>query len=284
MFFCFCVYLIIRMVVCYIFFFFSSRRRHTRCALVTGVQTCALPISAGAIGLRAFRTQRQADRADRTGDAEAALLLAITPRQPAVRARARTHRAGSLRRVLAGRPDSHRPCAGRARFRPLRRRLPECEWPRLGRRAAQRFPQPCTGENLMIRRTPAVALVATSLFALPVAGLVHPAAAITVFDPSNFAQNILQAARALEQINNQIQSLQNQATMLQNMAKNLQRLDYSSLGQITGALQRLDGLMIQAQGIAFEVGATDRSEEHTSELQSIMRNPYDVFCLKKKTK
>src|SRR3546814_3675672 len=28
----------------YMFFFFSSRRRHTRCALVTGVQTCALPI------------------------------------------------------------------------------------------------------------------------------------------------------------------------------------------------------------------------------------------------
>src|SRR3546814_4218447 len=32
-------------VLCYCFFF-SSRRRHTRCALVTGVQTCALPISA----------------------------------------------------------------------------------------------------------------------------------------------------------------------------------------------------------------------------------------------
>src|SRR3546814_3650251 len=31
-------------VIC-VFFFFSSRRRHTRCALVTGVQTCALPIS-----------------------------------------------------------------------------------------------------------------------------------------------------------------------------------------------------------------------------------------------
>src|SRR3546814_6583055 len=29
------------------FFFFSSRRRHTRCALVTGVQTCALPIFLG---------------------------------------------------------------------------------------------------------------------------------------------------------------------------------------------------------------------------------------------
>src|SRR3546814_4066381 len=31
-----------------VFFFFSSRSRHTSCALVTGVQTCALPISAGA--------------------------------------------------------------------------------------------------------------------------------------------------------------------------------------------------------------------------------------------
>src|SRR3546814_9659952 len=31
----------------FIFFFFSSRRRHTRCALVTGVQTCALPICIG---------------------------------------------------------------------------------------------------------------------------------------------------------------------------------------------------------------------------------------------
>src|SRR3546814_2662723 len=29
---------------CVVIFFFSSRRRHTRCALVTGVQTCALPI------------------------------------------------------------------------------------------------------------------------------------------------------------------------------------------------------------------------------------------------
>src|SRR3546814_18998887 len=33
------------MFVVIIIFFFSSRRRHTRCALVTGVQTCALPIS-----------------------------------------------------------------------------------------------------------------------------------------------------------------------------------------------------------------------------------------------
>src|SRR3546814_3307399 len=34
----------------FFFFFFSSRRRHTRCALVTGVQTCALPILAHLAG------------------------------------------------------------------------------------------------------------------------------------------------------------------------------------------------------------------------------------------
>src|SRR3546814_19361199 len=39
--------------MCIVLFFFSSRRRHTRCALVTGVQTCALPISRRAAGRRA---------------------------------------------------------------------------------------------------------------------------------------------------------------------------------------------------------------------------------------
>src|SRR3546814_5818228 len=36
-----------------LFFFFSSRRRHTRCALVTGVQTCALPISTADMAIAA---------------------------------------------------------------------------------------------------------------------------------------------------------------------------------------------------------------------------------------
>src|SRR3546814_6593727 len=38
---------------CFIFFF-SSRRRHTRCALVTGVQTCALPICTGGVSIFAL--------------------------------------------------------------------------------------------------------------------------------------------------------------------------------------------------------------------------------------
>src|SRR3546814_5255309 len=51
----------------YYAFFFSSRRRHTRCALVTGVQTCALPIS----GPRPVPAPRAAGR-DRPRDAAAA--------------------------------------------------------------------------------------------------------------------------------------------------------------------------------------------------------------------
>src|SRR3546814_8153557 len=40
-------------------FFFSSRRRHTRCALVTGVQTCALPISARGIATNGYGANLQ---------------------------------------------------------------------------------------------------------------------------------------------------------------------------------------------------------------------------------
>src|SRR3546814_7865490 len=43
------------MLLLWLFFFFSSRRRHTRCALLTGVQTCALPISC--VALAAFLTE-----------------------------------------------------------------------------------------------------------------------------------------------------------------------------------------------------------------------------------
>src|SRR3546814_7703499 len=43
---CVCLLCILLMMSRLLFYlFFSSRRRHTRCALVTGVQTCALPIS-----------------------------------------------------------------------------------------------------------------------------------------------------------------------------------------------------------------------------------------------
>lgn len=78
-----------------------------------------------------------------------------------------------------------------------------------------------------------------------------------VFDPRNYAQNVLTAARTLQQINNQIQSLQNEATMLENMGRNLKRLDFNSLQQISSSLQRIGTLMNQADGIALNVSATN---------------------------
>ena len=92
-------------------------------------------------------------------------------------------------------------------------------------------------------------------FALPSS----PAAAIPVFDATNYTQNILQAARALEQINNQIKSLQNEATMLQNMARNLERIDFPQLQQISGSLKQIDQLMGEAKGISFKVDELEQS-------------------------
>ena len=83
------------------------------------------------------------------------------------------------------------------------------------------------------------------------------AAALPVFDPTNYAQNLLQAARALEQINNQIASLQNEAAMVQNMARNLERIDFPQLERISASLQRVDQLMGQAQGIDFRIDKLD---------------------------
>lgn len=105
----------------------------------------------------------------------------------------------------------------------------------------------------------AAALTATALTGaviMPVAPA-HAQFGGVVFDPSNYAQNVLTAARTLQQINNQIQSLQNEASMLTNMAKHLQRLDFSSLTQLTRSMQRIETLMNQAEGIAFDLASTE---------------------------
>ncbi|MET4518943.1 P-type conjugative transfer protein TrbJ [Bradyrhizobium sp. I1.7.5] len=80
-----------------------------------------------------------------------------------------------------------------------------------------------------------------------------------VFDPNNYVQNVLTAARELQQINNQITSLQNQAQMLINQAKNLASLPYSSLQQLEQSIQRTQQLLSQAQRIAYGVQQIDRA-------------------------
>jgi type IV secretion system protein TrbJ len=109
-------------------------------------------------------------------------------------------------------------------------------------------------------RLRAIALAATLVSAPLVSGpiMVPPAYAVIVFDPSNYTQNVLTAARSLQQITNQITGLQNQAQMLINQARNLTSLPFSSLQQIQQSVQRTQALLGQAQHIAFDVQKIDQ--------------------------
>jgi P-type conjugative transfer protein TrbJ len=80
-----------------------------------------------------------------------------------------------------------------------------------------------------------------------------------VYDPSNYAQNVLQAARALQQISNQVTSLQNETQMLLNQAKNLASLPYSSLQTIEQSFARTHELLDEAQRLAYDVNQIDQA-------------------------
>ncbi len=80
-----------------------------------------------------------------------------------------------------------------------------------------------------------------------------------VYDPSNYAQNVLQAARALQQLNNQITSLQNQTQMLLNQVRNLTSLPYSSLRAIDQSILRTQQLLNQAQRTAYDINQIDQA-------------------------
>jgi type IV secretion system protein TrbJ len=82
---------------------------------------------------------------------------------------------------------------------------------------------------------------------------------MVVYDPSNYAQNVLQAARALQQINNQVTSLQNQTQMLLNQVKNLTSLPYSALQTIDQSIVRTQQLLNQAQRIAYDINQIDQA-------------------------
>ncbi|GGE05954.1 conjugal transfer protein TrbJ [Tsuneonella deserti] len=106
---------------------------------------------------------------------------------------------------------------------------------------------------------PALGLAAAGPLVAAFALSSSPAQAqMAVFDPRNYSQNLLTAARTLQQINNQIQSLQNEATMLLNQAKNLARVDFPELQALNADIQQIDRLMAQAQGIGFQVSGLDQ--------------------------
>jgi P-type conjugative transfer protein TrbJ len=84
------------------------------------------------------------------------------------------------------------------------------------------------------------------------------ASGMPVFDATNYAENLLQASRALDQINNQVKSLQNETAMLQGMARNLKTIDFPQLQRMTLAMQQIDRLMSEANGIGFRVQGLDQ--------------------------
>ena len=84
-----------------------------------------------------------------------------------------------------------------------------------------------------------------------------PAHAITVFDPSNYSQNLLTAVRSLQQINNQVQQLANEAQMLINQAQNLASLPTSVAANLQSSLRAVDQLILDAHGIAYQVAEID---------------------------
>jgi len=80
-----------------------------------------------------------------------------------------------------------------------------------------------------------------------------------VFDPTNYSQNVLTAARELQQVNNQLQQLENQATSLVNQARNLASLPYSALSTLDQSILQTEQLLTNAQRIAYSVSTIDQA-------------------------
>ena len=81
-------------------------------------------------------------------------------------------------------------------------------------------------------------------------------AQLTVFDPANYGQNLLTAARALEQITNQVRQLQNQLLMLQRMDQNLVRLGSTISPDLQRTLADIQTQLRAGEGIALRLQTT----------------------------
>jgi len=106
-----------------------------------------------------------------------------------------------------------------------------------------------------------------SFFATPVvAGVLAicapgAAAQLTVFDPLNYQENLLSAARALEQINNQVRQLQNQAQIILRMDQNLLRLGSTISPVLQRTLADIQTQLRTGEGIALRLQATQSGYE-----------------------
>jgi len=113
--------------------------------------------------------------------------------------------------------------------------------------------------NSRLRRILATGLATGIATVLCISACTPAQAQLTVFDPTNFSQNVLTAARELQQVNNEIRSLENQATSLINQARNLASLPYSSLAGLEQSITQTEQLLAQTQRIGYDVAAIDQA-------------------------
>jgi P-type conjugative transfer protein TrbJ len=95
--------------------------------------------------------------------------------------------------------------------------------------------------------------VAACLVVSLAVGAIPARAQWAVIDAANLAQNVLTAARSLEEVNNQIVQIQQLVQMLQNQARNLTSLPFSIAQQLDQSVSQITSLMGQAQGILYNV-------------------------------
>lgn len=86
-------------------------------------------------------------------------------------------------------------------------------------------------------------------------------AQLAVIDRTNLVQNILQAARILEEINNQLVQIQQFVQMLEYDARNVASLPFSVLAPLLDSFNRITGLMSQAQGILYTIESVEQQFE-----------------------
>ena len=110
-----------------------------------------------------------------------------------------------------------------------------------------------------MKRVSKALLLACGLYASCISGAL---AQLTVFDPANYGQNLLTAARALEQITNQVRQLQNQLLMLQRMDQNLVRLGSTISPDLQRTLGDIQTQLRAGEGIALRLQTTQSGYDH----------------------